>query len=179
MRMLPLAARRRHCNSVTRRINAGGSNPRSVQYSLMENQKLYAALAFAGASPFVACAVLPWFGIASLPIIGPLDALANAYGLAIIAFLAGTHWSFQLQDASRTPFNLFVTSNVVFLVAFFAFVIAGLRWSLLTEVLAFLYLLYVDLRLHRAGLTMAAYFRVRSIATSLACLSLLLIAIGL
>ncbi len=145
----------------------------------MQNPRLYAALAFAGASPFVACAVLPWFGIAGLPILGPLNALANTYGLAIIAFLAGTHWSFQLKDASRTPFNLFVTSNLVFLVTFFAFVIAGLQWALLTEVLAFLYLLYVDLRVHRVGLTTISYFRVRSIATSLACLSLLLIAIGL
>lgn len=144
----------------------------------MTSRRLYAALAFAGASPFVACAALPWFGIVSLPFLGPLDALANTYGLAIIAFLAGSHWSFQLQDGSRTPFNLFVTSNIVFLVAFFAFVIADLRWALLTEVLAFLYLLYVDLRLHRVDLTTGSYFRVRSAATSLACLSLLLIAIS-
>lgn len=144
----------------------------------MSKQRLFAWLAFAGASPFAACALLPWFGIASLPILGPLDVLASAYGLAIIAFLAGTHWSFQLQDASRTPFNLFVSSNLVFLFAFFAFVIAGLRWALLAEVLAFVYLLYVDLRLHRAGITTVSYFRVRSIATSLACLSLLLIAVS-
>ena len=95
------------------------------------------------------------------------------------AFLAGTHWSFQLQDAAKTPFNLFVTSNAVFLVAWFAFVIADLRWALLTEVLAFLYLLYVDFRLRQADLTAASYFRVRSIATSLACLSLLIIAFSL
>ena len=145
----------------------------------MMNQKLYSALAFAGASPFVACAVLPWFGVESVPILGPLDRLANSYGLAIIAFLAGTHWSFQLQNPSRTPFNLFVTSNVVFLVAFFAFVIAELRWALLVEVVAFLYLLYVDFRLRQVELTEHSYFGVRSIATSLACLSLLAIASGL
>ncbi len=145
----------------------------------MENQRLYSALAFAGASPFVACAVLPWFGIDSLPLLGPLDLLASSYGFAIIAFLAGTHWSFQLQDASRTPLNLFVTSNFVFLAAFFAFVVAELRWALLAEVLAFLYLLYVDFRLLKAGRTEAPYFRVRSIATSLACLSLLVILLSL
>ncbi len=144
----------------------------------MENHRLYAALAFLGASPFVACAALPWFGVTALPLLGPLDLLANYYGLAIIAFLAGTHWSFQLQHPSRTPFNLFVTSNAVFLFAFFAVVMAELRWALLAEVLAFAYLLYVDFRLRRGGLTNASYFRVRSIATSLACLSLLLIALS-
>jgi len=149
-----------------------------VKSGSMRNRRLYALLAFAGASPFVACAVLPWFGLASLPIIGPLDLLANAYGLAIIAFLAGTHWSYQLQDASRTPFNLFITSNLVFLAAFFAFVIAELRSALLVEVLAFLYLLYVDFRLRQVDLIEASYFRVRSIATSLACASLLIIAFG-
>ena len=135
-------------------------------------------LAYAGASPFLACAVLPWLGIASLPIFGPLDLFANAYGLAIIAFLAGTHWAFQLQGASRTPFNLFVTSNLVFVVALFAYVALELRWSLATEVVAFLYLLFVDFRLYRGNLTPARYVRVRSIATGLACLSLLLIAIS-
>lgn len=145
----------------------------------MQSQRLYTLLAFAGASPFVACAVLPWFGVASLPLLGSLDSLANSYALAIIAFLAGTHWSFQLQDASRTPFNLLITSNAVFLAAWFAFVIAELRWALLTEVLAFLYLLYVDFRLRQADLTAASYFRVRGIATTLACLSLLIIALSL
>ncbi len=144
----------------------------------MEKDRLYAALAFLGASPFLACAALPWFGIAALPLLGPLDLLANYYGLAIIAFLAGTHWAFELQDAARTPFNLFVTSNAVFLFAFFAVVMAELRWALLAEVVAFAYLLYVDFRLREAGLTTASYFRVRSIATSLACLSLLLIAVS-
>ena len=151
----------------------------AIKVCLMENPRVYAALAFVGASPFVFCAVLPWFGIASLPLLGPLDQLANIYGLAIITFLAGTHWSFQLQHASRTPFNLFITSNLVFLAVFFAFVIAELRWSLLAEVLAFLYLLYVDFRLRKADLTAAPYFRVRNIATSLACLSLLIIALSL
>ncbi len=144
----------------------------------MKGQKLYATLAFAGASPFVACAALPWVGVDVLPVIGPLDHFANVYGLAIIAFLAGTHWSFQLQDARGTPFNLFVTSNVVFLVAFFAFITAELHWALLTEILAFVYLLYVDFRLHRADLTNASYLRVRSIATGLACLSLAVIALS-
>lgn len=138
---------------------------------------MYATLAFAGASPFAACAVLLWLGVSAVPVFGPLDELASGYGLAIIAFVAGTHWSFQLQNPFNTPFNLFIISNIVFLVAWLGFATAEIRWALVIQVVAFACLLYVDFRLRSDGLISAMYLQVRGIATAVACISLLTIAI--
>jgi len=96
----------------------------------MENNRLYTLLALAGTTPFVACALLPLIGIDTLPVLGALDVLASTYGLAIICFLAGAHWGTYLLSQSATPFNLFISGNVVFLAVWFAFIGAEyiLRW---------------------------------------------------
>ena len=103
----------------------------------MENSKLYSILALTGTTPFVACALLPLIGIDTLPVLGALDFLASTYGLAIICFLAGAHWGIYLYGQSRTPFNLFVSSNVVLLAVWFAFIGANLAWSIAVQIIAF------------------------------------------
>lgn len=141
----------------------------------MGTRETYAALALTGASPFVACALLLWIGVAAIPVFGRLDELASSYGLAIIAFVAGTHWSFQLQNPCRTPFNLFATSNIVFLATWLAFVTAEIHWAILIQIVAFACLLYIDYRLQQDGLISVPYLKVRGIATTVACISLLTI----
>ena len=135
----------------------------------------YAGLAFAGATPFVACAVLPLLGIAAVPPVGSLHDLVASYGLAILCFLCGTHWTVQLRRPRRTPFNLFYTSNAILLVVWFTFVLTDLTRILLVQVLAFGALLFVDLRLRDRELVSGSYFSVRTVATVTACLSLLVI----
>ncbi len=135
----------------------------------------YQRLTFAGTLPFVACAVLLLADIGSVRPLGQVDALAASYGLAIVTFLAGTHWAFQLLRPSETPHNLFFASNAVFLAAWFAWISGSLAWALLAQVLAFAYLLVVDHRLSASGITTPAYFRVRSAATAAAMVSLLTI----
>jgi len=54
---------------------------------MMQNTKLYTALALAGTIPFVAGALLPLLGRDSLPYLGPLDKLVASYGLAIVSLL--------------------------------------------------------------------------------------------
>lgn len=141
----------------------------------MQSNRLYSVLALTGATPFVACAVLPLLGISSIPWFGALDVIASSYGLAIICFLAGAHWATFLYKQYETPFNLFVTSNVVFLAVWFTFVITSLAAALLTQVVAFLFLLFVDYRMVGSGLISSHYFRVRAAATALAVVSLLTI----
>ena len=144
----------------------------------MENDKpLYTILALAGVLPFVACALLPLFGVTSVEPFGPLDQLANSYGLAIVCFLAGIHWSTYLLRQDQLPFNLMIGSNVVFLATWFMFVLADTAWSLLTQFAALIVLLLIDWRLKNTAIISASYFRTRSIATAIASVALVLIAL--
>ena len=141
----------------------------------MKESKLYSILTITGAAPFIACAILPLAGIESVEPFGRLDVLAASYGLGIISFLAGAHWATFLYKAAGTPFNLFASSNVLFLVVWFVYVLADLGWVLLTQLLAFVILLLIDYRLLRAGLISSHYYAMRSVATVLASVSLLVL----
>ncbi|MGB5440968.1 MAG: DUF3429 family protein [Gammaproteobacteria bacterium] len=145
----------------------------------MADSKLYTILAIAGAAPFLVCAILPLAGIDRVEPFGRLDVLAATYGLGIISFLAGVHWATALYKATGTPFNLFVGSNVVFLGVWFVYVLAGIGWVLLTQLLALLVLLLVDYRLLRVGLITSHYFGMRALATALASVSLVVILLSL
>ena len=84
-------------------------------------------------------------------------------------------WTIQLRRPRRTPFNLFYSSNAVFLIVWFTFVLADLTWILLVQIAAFATLLFVDLRLRERELLTASYLGVRTVATATACVSLLVI----
>ena len=144
----------------------------------MDDKTVYSALVIAGATPFLACALLPIAGIDSIPPFGRLDELASHYGLAILCFLTGTHWATQLYSPDRTPFNLFVGSNLVFLAVWIAYVATSLGWALATQLMAFPLLLAIDFRLLQAGLITRHYLGIRFVATALACFSLLFILIS-
>lgn len=141
----------------------------------MKHARLYTLLALAGTVPFVACALLPLLGIVEIPVLGALDWLAGTYGLAIICFLAGAHWGTYLSGQSASSLNLFVISNAIFLAVWFAFIGASLEWAIGTQVIAFLVLLFIDYRLKVSGVIAAHYFRIRSVATAIAVVSLLAI----
>ncbi len=98
--------------------------------------------------------------------------------MAILCFLTGVHWATQLYASTAVPFNLFIGSNVVFLVVWITYVAASLQWALATQLLSFLLLLAIDVRLLRSGLISGDYLRMRFIATALACLSLLFILVS-
>jgi hypothetical protein len=138
----------------------------------MNNRFLYSLLAYAGVTPFVACALLPLAGIVSIPLFGPLDELVNSYGLAIICFLSGIHWATYLARKDDLPFNLMISSNVVFLLTWFAFVLGELAVSISVQIASLAILLFIDWRLRSTAIITAEYFRVRFTATSLAIASL-------
>jgi lysylphosphatidylglycerol synthetase-like protein (DUF2156 family) len=141
----------------------------------MEKNRPYTLLALAGTTPFIACALLPLIGIDTLPGLGSLDVLASTYGLAIICFLAGAHWGTYLLSQSATPFNLFISSNVVFLAVWFAFIGASLSLSIATQIVAFLVLLFIDYRLRQHAVISVDYFGIRFVATLIATISLLVV----
>lgn len=138
----------------------------------MERKRLYSILAYAGALPFVACALLPYLGIDELRNIGSFDYIARVYGFGIVCFLTGVHWGTFLYKSEACPDNLFVTSNAVFLAVFFAFLLDAGALTLFVLVLAFVCLLYIDYRLLKVGLLDSDYFRLRVTVTSIAVVSL-------
>ena len=141
----------------------------------MESRKLYPVLTYAGALPFVACALMPLFGMETLWNLGSYVHIAAAYGLAIVCFLCGAHWGTYLYNRAAAPDNLFATSNVIVVACWFAFLMAAQAITLFVLILAFLCLLFIDYRLLRAGLLTEYYFRMRTIATVIAVASLAVI----
>lgn len=142
---------------------------------MMQDTKLYTTLALVGTIPFIASALLPVLGHYSLPYLGPLDQLVASYGLAIVCFLAGAHWGTYLSGRSAGSLNLFVISNVIFLAVWFAYVGAGVKTAIVIQIVAFLILLFIDLRLRTGDVISAKYLRVRTGATMIVVASLLVV----
>ena len=140
----------------------------------MQDSKIYSVLAMAGVTPFIASALLPLVGIESIEPIGALDRIAATYGLAIVSFLTGIHWATQVYEPQESPFNLLLVSNVVFLFTWFAFVLGRVETALGAQLVALLVLLGIDRWLHTTGLISRHYLGVRTVATSLAAVSLLI-----
>ena len=141
----------------------------------MQENKLYTLLALAGTIPFIAGALLPLVGLEALPHLGPLDQLVASYGLAIVCFLAGTHWGIYLARRPTNSLNLFVISNVIFLAVWFAYVGADVKTAIGMQIFGFLTLLLIDLRLRSGDVISVPYFRVRAVATLIAIVSLLVV----
>ena len=90
-------------------------------------------------------------------------------------FIAGAHWGTCLCGRCADSFNLFVISNVIFLVTWFTYVGASIKVALGMQILAFLTLLFIDLGLKSANVISAAYLRMRALATLIAVVSLLIV----
>lgn len=135
--------------------------------------KLYATLAYFGALPFVACAVLPWLGMPVIPGIGECAYISATYGVAIASFMAGIHWGTFLYRSGSLPVNLLLTSNVITLAVWFAFLLAPITVSLAVNAAAFFALLVIDYQLAKAGLISKAYLAIRRNVTSVVIVSLL------
>ena len=141
----------------------------------MESRKLYPLLTYAGVLPFVGCALMPFVGLQELRALGSYDDIAAAYGLAIVCFLCGAHWGTYLYHSGVAPDNLFISSNVIVVACWFAFLAAAQAITLFVLILAFLCLLFIDYRLLNAGVVTDFYFRMRTNATVVAVLALAII----
>ena len=144
----------------------------------MDIRPVYSALAFAGALPFLACALPLAAGVTAVSPFGSLAEIANSYGLAIICFLAGIHWSVYLGNQDDPPFNLLLSSNVVFLFVWITYILGGTDISLLSQIAALIALLLIDRSLANAALISPHYFRTRLVVTSVAASSLFIIVLN-
>ena len=141
----------------------------------MESRKLYPVLTYAGLLPFIGCALMPFAGIRELRGLSSVDFIAATYGLAIVCFLCGAHWGTSLYNRTAAPDNLLVTSNVIVIACWIAFLAGAPAVTLFVLILAFLGLLFIDYRLLKAGLLTDYYFRMRATATGVGVIALAII----
>ncbi len=127
-----------------------------------QNIRLSKLLTYAGVLPFAAAMMLGFSGENALS-----QRLALSYGAVIGAFLAGIHWAVFMFHEERCPRNLLITSNIAALLIFASLMLTNIKVALLLQVLCFLYLLVLDLKLHLAGIWPAWFYRLRLIATAL------------
>ena len=90
--------------------------------------------------------------------------IVNVYAFGIICFLCGTWWGMALREGNRRALLL---SNVIFLIAFFCFILAPQWWALIScLLLVSLFIIELntsiipafssDYRIMRATLTLVA-----------------------
>lgn len=133
-------------------------------------------LAFAGALPFVVCALLLWAGHTTLPVLGSVSNIAASYGLLILAFMAGIHWGQRLSGV-ETRLNFFLSSNAIALAAWFAYLLLSPRLFFAALAMLFAILLLIDRRLGAEGHLPTDYVRTRTTVSALVVLSLAVIAL--
>lgn len=125
------------------------------------NTRLTRLLAAAGAIPFLIGAFAPLLGVELDTRHGNIEAAALAYGLTIASFMAGVHWGTALSATRPLPVNLFISSNVVALAAWFVYLFARVEAAALVLALLFAVLLAIDWRLYRSGVIDGDYWHTR------------------
>jgi hypothetical protein len=138
----------------------------------VSKQSLYKTLAYAGAIPFVACAVAALAGLSFPAPLGPPERLAASYGLTIVSFMAGVLWGVYLTSRGAVPGQPFLASNAVALIAWGVFLAGPPKLALSVMAVLFLYLLYVDYALSRSGALTGDYLALRRNVTAIVVLSL-------
>ena len=135
-------------------------------------------LTFAGAIPFVACAILLVMGISDIPILGATADVLSAYGLVIASFMAGSQWGnhLSLADDDKWAVRLPLVSNLIAIVLWLGFLmlpVVGFIWLL---VIGFASMLMIDYGLNRARIITPDYFKVRTYVTAIVVVSLIVAA---
>ena len=100
--------------------------------------------------------------------------LFQAYAAVILSFLAGIHWGIALQNPARCQRTLFVSSNLIALLAWGTLFKPLHLITSCVLMLAFLYQLLFDACLWRQGLLATWFFRLRLSVTLPVMLSLAL-----
>ncbi len=144
----------------------------------MSKESLYKTLAYAGAIPFVACAVAAVSGFPVPEPPGPVERLAASYGLTIVSFMAGVLWGVYLTQKGAVPGHPFLASNAVALMAWAAFLAGPPKLALGVMAALFAYLLYVDYAICRHGVLTEHYFRLRRNVTAIVILSLVVLVLA-
>lgn len=137
--------------------------------------RIYPYLTYAGAIPFIICAICLATDIQKLPVIGSVESILAAYALVISTFLAGAHWGQHLQmDETPWTISLPIISNIITVLLWIGFLILSFKLLLLLFVIAFAVLLMIDYRLFEKDLITVHYFRTRLYVSAIVMASLII-----
>jgi uncharacterized membrane protein len=129
---------------------------------MMSQAKIKTAqiLTYSGIIPFAFFALLPLTQF-QLPLIDN-DLALIAYGTVIASFISGIHWGIYLFKES--PLNLFITSNIIALLAWASLLIMPILGKLVI-VLCLGALFYIDQKLHTETIIEDWFFKIRERAS--------------
>lgn len=137
-----------------------------MKYNLIKLAKI---LTYCGTLPLIGSLLFIQFALSGIDI----KIVASAYSAIIISFLCGIHWAVYLFFTEKCPTNLLLSSNAIALLAWISLLLEPLLVSKLLQVLCFIYLLSLDLKLRVAGILPEWFFMLRRNATIIVVLCLL------
>lgn len=138
-------------------------------------KKIFPYLTYAGAIPFVFCAVCLSFDIQSLPLLGSIERILSVYGLVISSFLAGAHWGQHLHiNKSQWVRFLPIFSNVIAVLLWLGFLVLSFKMQMVMFATAFVVLIIIDHRLFKIDIITRHYFQTRFIVTASVIISLMI-----
>lgn len=141
---------------------------------MKKNQiKLATILTYSGTIPLILSVIILLFPLIELN--GAI--IARTYSAIIISFLCGIHWATYLFYAEKTLPNLLITSNVTAITAWASLLLGSDSLALSSQVLCFMFLMFLDFRLYRKGILPHWFFLLRKNATIIVLSCLAVIAI--
>ena len=132
-------------------------------------------LIYSGSLPFITGALLLILGFETLPLFGSVADAIAAYGLVIAIFLSGIHWGQQLSLESTTS-GLFISSNILAVLVWLAWLLLPLQSFLIFLVIPQLVILTIDHSLYAQGLIKKEYIVSRYLITGVVIICLFLAA---
>lgn len=141
---------------------------------MFNRDNLYILVTYAGALPFIACAMMLYSGIETLEGVGSVSNMSAVLALIIISFIAGIHLGTYIFYRTQTPKPLFIISNIIAAAAWLSLLLADIKVAFSVLIFAFVYLLAVDYLLKRELFLSTKYFNTRLIVTLITTGSLLI-----
>lgn len=142
--------------------------------SMFTRDNIYILVTYAGALPFIACAMMLYSGIDTLGGIGSVSNISAVLALIIVSFIAGVHLGTYIFYHTQTPKQLLIISNVVAAISWLALLITETNIAIFVLIFAFIYLLIVDYLLKRELFISNNYFNTRLVVTLITTGSLLI-----
>ncbi|MCH2038048.1 MAG: DUF3429 domain-containing protein [Rickettsiales bacterium] len=138
-------------------------------------KKIFPYLTYAGAIPFIFCAVCFSFDIQSLSLLGSIERILSIYGLVISSFLAGAHWGQHLHINKSQWFRFLpIFSNVIAVLLWLGFLVLSFKMQMAIFIAAFVVLLIIDHRLFQMDIITRHYFQTRFFVSSIVITSLII-----
>ena len=104
--------------------------------------------------------------------------LFSTYGSVIVSFISGIHWGINIEKSYSKKIWLIFTSNIVALIAWGAIIIPKPIISLSMLIFCFIILLWIDFKIYKIGWIELWFIRLRTSATFLVILPILLVLSG-